>query len=166
MDETTQLRYFKIGLYVVIETKNGDEKRGFIQKILSKKDDERGIRVQLKTGEFGHVIEIPTKHDIERETFKYFNLLFHDKIYALRHRKTKEWIVLPHEKGRLLLLNHQPNDERFHPQTDWHWQAISSQRQWATLFRSLEPEWVLINHERLLSFGDFQALEKRFKEMP
>lgn len=166
MDETTQLRYFKIGLYVVIETKNGDEKRGFIQKILSKKDDERGIRVQLKTGELGHVIEIPTKHDIERETFKYFNLLFHDKIYALRHRKTKEWIVLPHQKGRLLLLNSQPNDERFHPQTDWYWQAISSQRQWATLFRSLEPEWVLINHERVLSFGDFQALEKRFKEMP
>ena len=166
MDETTQLRFFKPGLYVLIETQTGEEKRGFIEKILSKKDDERGIRVRLKSGDIGHVIEIPTKHDIERETFKYYNLLFHDKIFALRHRKTKEWIILPHEKGRLLLLNSQPNDPRFNPHPDWHWQAVSNQRNWAMLFQSFNPQWVLLNHERLLSFEDFKGLEKKFKEMP
>lgn len=166
MDETTQLRFFKLGLYVTIETKTGDLINGFIEKILSKKDDEQGIRVRLKSGEIGHVIKIPSKHDLERETFKYYNVLFHEKIFVLRHRQTKEWISLPHEQGTLLLINSQPNDPRFHPHPDWYWQAISPQRNWGGMFQGLTCRWILVNHERLIDFEEFKRLEKKFKEMP
>ena len=37
MDETMQLRYIKVGLYVMIETKNEEIKRGFVEKSYPKK---------------------------------------------------------------------------------------------------------------------------------
>lgn len=166
MDETMQLRYIKVGLYVIIETKNEEIKRGFVEKILSKKDDERGIRVRLKSGEYGRVIEIPTKHDVERETFKFYNLLFHDTVYMPRHRKTKEWIVIPHPKGNLLILNTTNQSEKFKLHPDWHWQAVSSQRQWSSLVEKTSPDWVMIDCEQIISFEKFKELEKKFKEMP
>ncbi|AMN31274.1 DUF2196 domain-containing protein [Clostridium perfringens] len=96
-----KIKNIVIGLYVGIiddkEKKLGDEapiRRGYVKKILSKEDNEKGIKVELSNGRKGRVYEIYSKNDIRKETFKFYNEFFYEKrIYSLWD-KTKNKYVL------------------------------------------------------------------------
>ena len=166
MTDITDLRYVKVGLYVVIETKRQEEVSGFVQKILSKTNDPKGIKVQLKNKVTGRIIAIPSKHEIERELFKFYNLFFHEPIFIGRHRQTKQFFFIDHPKGNILPLfsKSYPNEKPINP--SYHWQLLSSSRWIQTLMKDQDPDFVYLNHERLIPYEEFKTLEKKFKEMP
>lgn len=103
-----------IGLIVdIVEDKNKDTQevtRGCVKKIISNSDRKKGIKVELTNGSMGTVIGIPSKADIQKETFKFYNLFFYQEIYALWDKKTNKFLVLDRinkisgRKERTLLL--------------------------------------------------------------
>lgn len=80
--DITKRQNFQKGMLVEIEC-NGEAKRGYISKILSK-EDGKPIKVELQEGFVGRVFQIPSKDDIEKENFKFFNLFFNScDIYTI-----------------------------------------------------------------------------------
>lgn len=57
MRDITKVSDVEAGLKVIIEGKNGP-KEGVIRKVLSSMDNEKGIKVQLDTGDKGRIIEL------------------------------------------------------------------------------------------------------------
>lgn len=72
--DITKRQNFQKGMLVEIEC-NGEAKRGYIAKILSQ-EDGKPIKVELQEGFTGRVFQIPSKDDIEKENFRFFNLFF------------------------------------------------------------------------------------------
>lgn len=72
--DITKRSNFQKGMLVDIIV--GDKTvRGYIVKILSQ-EDGKPIKVQINDGNTGRVYQIPSKNDIEKEEFKFFNLFF------------------------------------------------------------------------------------------
>lgn len=92
--DVTKLKNVVIGLYVGIiddtERRLEDEapiRRGYVKKILSKNDNEKGIKVQLTNGRKGRIEEIYSKNEIKKENFKFYNEFFYEKrIFTLWDR--------------------------------------------------------------------------------
>lgn len=104
-----------IGLMVdIVEDKNKatqEVTRGCVKRIISNTDRKKGIKVELTNGKIGAVVGIPSKSDIQKETFKFYNVFFYqDKIYAIWDKKSNKFLVLDRinkvsgKKERTLLL--------------------------------------------------------------
>lgn len=88
-----------VGLMVdIVEDKNKATQEltmGCVKRIISNKDCKKGIKVELTNGAVGHVKGIPSKNDIKKETFKFYNVFFYqEKIYAVWDKKKKQFLVL------------------------------------------------------------------------
>lgn len=86
------------GLLVEIVTDKDRETqnvtRGYVKKVLSKSDSKKGIRVELTTGEVGNVKYVPSKHDIKKENFKFYNeFFFKEKIFAIWDKSKNGFLV-------------------------------------------------------------------------
>jgi Uncharacterized conserved protein len=69
--------------------------RGYVKKVLSKSDSKKGIRVELTTGEIGNVKYVPSKHDIKKENFKFYNeFFFRDKIFSIWDKSKNSFLVI------------------------------------------------------------------------
>ena len=73
--DVTQRKNFKKGMLVDI-TEKENLIRGYISKILSNENQTNGIKVQLSNGHSGRIYGVPSKADIEKEDFKFYNLFF------------------------------------------------------------------------------------------
>lgn len=97
--DITKKNNIVIGLMVdIIEDKNKTTQevtRGCVKRIISNSDRKKGIKVELTNGAVGTVVGIPSKADIQKETFKFYNLFFHqDKIFAIWDKKANKYLVL------------------------------------------------------------------------
>lgn len=100
--DVTKLKNIVIGLYVGIiddsERYLEDEapiRRGYVKKILSKSDNDKGIKVLLTNGRKGRIEEIYSKYEIKKENFKFYNKFFHSKkIFTLWDKKNGKYVVI------------------------------------------------------------------------
>lgn len=84
MIDITKVKNLKKGLYVEIEMDNGKRARGYIKEILTKNNNPNGIRVMVFSSLTnspleGIVVHVPSKNDVHKENFKYYNLFFSNK---------------------------------------------------------------------------------------
>lgn len=97
--DITKRNNIVVGLMVdIVEDKNKatqEVTRGCVKRVISNSDRKKGIKVELTNGAIGTVIGIPSKADIQKETFKFYNIFFYqDKIYALWDKKANKFLVL------------------------------------------------------------------------
>ena len=88
-----------VGLMVdIVEDKNKETQEitmGYVKRVVSNKDCKKGIKVELTNGAIGHVKGIPSKNDIKKETFKFYNIFFYqEKLYSIWDKKNKKFLVL------------------------------------------------------------------------
>lgn len=73
--DISQRNNFQKGMLVDI-LENEQIIRGYINKIISNDNQTKGIKVSLTNGHIGRVYGIPSKFEIEKENFKFYNLFF------------------------------------------------------------------------------------------
>lgn len=96
-----------IGLLVdIVEDRNKVSQeltRGYVRRVISNKDCKKGIKVELSNGAIGHVKGVPSRNDVKKDTFKFYNIFFYqEKIYSLWDKKANKFLVLNRSNnGRL-----------------------------------------------------------------
>ncbi len=87
---------FKSGMYVEIsEEKTNILHRGYILNVLSKQDNQSGIKVELTNHIIGHVVEIFTIEQIKLQNFKFYNKIFNAKtLYSLWDEQQKQFAII------------------------------------------------------------------------
>lgn len=73
--DVSQRNNFQKGMLVDI-LENEKIVRGYINKILSNENQDKGIKVLLQNGHTGRIYGVPAKFEIEKEEFKFYNLFF------------------------------------------------------------------------------------------
>lgn len=94
--DVTIKKNFKVGMYVeILEEKTQKSYKGYILNILSKKDNQSGIKVELTNHIIGNVLEIYTIDKIKLENFKFYNKIFNTKtIYSIWNEKDKCFAII------------------------------------------------------------------------
>lgn len=81
--DISQRSHFQKGMLVDI-LENEKIIRGYIKKIISNENQEKGIKVSLTNGHSGRIYGVPSKAEIEKENFKFYNLFFNScDIYTI-----------------------------------------------------------------------------------
>lgn len=86
MIDISKRKNIVIGLYVKIQLDNGDEHKGYVKEIISKGNSSKGIRVLISSAITnslveGIVVDAPSRNEIQKETFKFYNLFFSKNEY-------------------------------------------------------------------------------------
>lgn len=84
MIDITKIKNIDKGLYVEIIDNNKRKHKGYVREIISKGNDKNGIRVIIastltNTLTEGTIISIPSKSEVQKEMFKYYNIFFNSK---------------------------------------------------------------------------------------
>lgn len=69
MRDITKVKDIEIGLKVIIDSRNG-AKEGIISKILTSKDNDKGIKVEIESGDKGRIIQILSEEPIRDKATK------------------------------------------------------------------------------------------------
>lgn len=86
--DITDRKVIKSGMYVDITTEKNEVKRGYIKQILTRENNNKPLKVELTDGNTGRILGVPSKIDLEKENFKFYNLFLNEShICALYDRK-------------------------------------------------------------------------------
>ncbi|WP_214688204.1 MULTISPECIES: DUF2196 domain-containing protein [unclassified Exiguobacterium] len=178
--DVTMKNNFRPGMMVDIETdsdkKKGTVTRGIIAKVLSKGNQPSGVKVQLTTGEVGRVYEIPSRDEVRREHFRFYNTFFFlKKIYSVWVKKEKRYYTLNYpsahgDENTAFLFVEKEEGEQFmkmmnlHP-TEYMVKEISRRKPIHENFKTLEVDVFRIDLDRKVSVEKLIELESYFKNM-
>ena len=178
--DITMKKNFRPGMLVEIETEEDKVRdtvtRGVIVKVLSKGNQEKGIKVELDTGEVGRVYSVPTKDEMRRETFKFYNTFFFlPKIYSVWHKKEKKYYTLAYpsksgnEKTAFLFVDKGEGERLMEMMnlsaTEYIVKEINRKKFIHENFKTLEVDTYRINLNRKLTADKLKELEQYFKNM-
>ncbi|NLZ35802.1 MAG: YwbE family protein [Clostridiales bacterium] len=170
-----------IGLVVdIVEDKNKSSQiitQGCVKRIISNKDCKKGIKVELTNGAIGHIKGIPSKNDIKKETFKFYNIFFYQEyIYSIWDKKNNKFLVLNRlnklknkvEKTILLFSSNEIANEKIKGTSldNKNFSIRSIRRKNKTInnfFKNYEVDYYSIDTTRKLSKEKMEEYEKRFK---
>lgn len=176
MIDITKRKNIIKGLYVKIECDNGKEYKGYIVKVLSKGDSARGIKVTISstlTNSLidGVVIDVPSKNEVHKENFKFYNLFFSGKEYYSIIDENNEYILydissgLKRKKVILLFTNSSiaksfiSKNESF---KNYTLKRISKKNTIQSNFEKLVFDCYLLDSDKLVDKVKFNELEKYF----
>ena len=176
--DVEKIENIKVGLLVDIlvdEYKKTEHKeRGYIKKIISKKDREGGIFVELTNGSKGAILDIISKDQLKKENFKYYNMFLHDKrIVGIWDKNNKEFIscVRKLDKGDLYftyLFNDLEKAQKTLKLFDnkiYQLKTISRKTTIKDNFSNIYIKAYYINNEKLISVKSLEKYEELFKRM-
>lgn len=171
-----------VGLMVdIIEDKNKSSQeitRGYVKRLISNSDCKKGIKVELTNGAIGHIQGIPSKNEIKKDKFKFYNIFFYQEyIYSIWDKKEKKFFIMNRknnltnkiEKTLLLfsskeLLEKKIKGTIFENSKEYIIRSIKRKnKDIATFFKDYEFDTVSIDFERKLSKEQLIKLEKKFK---
>jgi len=176
----TNRKQLQVGLLVeVINHENGKEKivRGYISKILSQTNSDKGIKVLLHNGVEGKVESIITEQQVKTENFKYYNLFFFEKyLYTIYNQETKEYLNYSHtlQNGKkeniLFLYTSESAIKEFVKGTSFEKKPyairrISRTKKLKQIFSNMQIDVVRINNERKIQWLKLQEWEDYFRKM-
>lgn len=170
------------GLIVdIVEEKNKQSQevtRGYVKRLISNSDQKnKGIKVELTNGAVGRVVGIPSKNDIQKENFKFYNVFFYqDIIYGIWDKKNKQFFVIKRqnkltgriEKTMLLFSDLDIANAKIKgtPFEDRNFQIKSIKRKSkliTNVFKNYDIDVFSINTERKVSIKKMKDLEEKFK---
>lgn len=181
MIDLTKRENIIIGLLVEIQTKEDKDEtltRGYVKKVLSKKECSKGIKVELSSGEIGYVKNIVTKDLIKKENFKFYNeFLNYCKIFSIYDREKNIFFEFDRqnkntgklekiaflftnvELGKFMTnsLNKENNTKRY------VLKAVSRKKFISNNFN--EVRYFSINKTRKISVENLEKWEMKFKQM-
>ena len=169
------------GLMVdIVEDKNkGSQEytRGCVKRIISNKDCKKGIKVQLTNGAIGNVKGIPSKAELEKNAFKFYNLFFYNNIFAVWDIKNNKFITLDRinkksgTKEKIMLLfstreiaEKKLENTKFIPPVYCVRMVRKKNKSINSFFKNYEVTAYLIDLEKRLSVDKMQYFEEKFKE--
>ena len=174
--DTTVRKNFKVGMYVEIVTKDEEIKTGLIEKILSKDDNSKGIKVRLTDEVEGRVLEIYTAEKMKLENFKFYNRFLYEKQlfsiwdkeknkFALfgysHHTLKKPYLTIFISKNKQDLTDfinkHQLNRKRYEVR------RISNSKNLYSHFDETKVKACLLNNEKYISFKNFIDIENKIR---
>lgn len=176
--DVSKINNIVVGLMVdVIDENNKEETiRGCVKKIISNKDRKKGIKVELTNGVIGSVIGVPSKADIEKEKFKFYNIFFHqDKIYTIWDKESNKFLILDRvnkligkkEKTVLLFTDKEIAKRKLKgsalENNRYDIRQIKRNKAIVKIFENYEVEYYSINTERKLSAIQMKDFEEYFK---
>lgn len=174
--DVTKKRNIINGLYVKIKSDNGKEHKGYVTKIISKKDSENGIRVVISSTVTnslieGVVIDVPSKNDVHKEIFKFYNLFFSCKEYYSIIDKNNEYFLYSVSKNSqnkkvILLFTSASTAKSFLSKKEivdeYNLKRISKKNTLQYNFESLAFDYYLLDNCKLVDRNKFNELEKYF----
>lgn len=179
--DVTVKKNFQRGMLVDIvaesDKTNGKLTRGYIQTILSKENQKKGIKVELTSGVTGRVSYVPTKDDIKLENFKFYNKLFFlPKIYSIWNKVERHYFLLGYqnrmgnlEQTAMLFENKQEGldflKEAGLSEKEYMVKEINRRKPINENFKTRSVDFYRINRERKLSFERMSEWESYFKNM-
>lgn len=169
-----------VGLLVdIVEDKNKNNQeltRGYIKRIISNKDCKKGIKVELTNGAVGNIKEVPTRNEIKKETFKFYNEFFYlENLYVIWDKKNKRYYImnrtnkLTYEIEKTLLIfstveeaskiiKGTPLESK-----DYMIRPIRRNKFLYLFFKDYDIDMFSINTKRKVSFEKMKELESYFK---
>lgn len=176
MIDITKRRNIVNGLYVIIQSDDGKEYKGYVKKVLSKGDSSKGIKVIISSTVTsslveGIVIDVPSKNDIRKETFKFYNLFFSGKEYYSIINENNEYILydisnnIGKKKAILLFTNISTaknflsNNKQF---KSFNLKRVSKKNTLQYNFEKLTFDYYLLDNCKLVNKHKFNELEKYF----
>lgn len=180
--DITNRKDIQIGMLVEIISNEGKRKnavtRGYVVKILSQANNKKGVKVQLNTGEVGHVDHIVTKEELRLENFKFYNRFFFEKqLFTLWSKETRNFVVFEHynkAKNRIektaLLFDSEKEAKQFIKGTSFDTpdhliRPIHRRKPIIELFSKTDVEFFRINGTRKISKEKLNEWEYYFKNM-
>lgn len=83
-------KQLKVGMLVEV-VKDGGIVRGYIKQVIPPEQPNQPIEVELKSGVIGTIERIVTRSELNRESFRFYNLFFHSRhLLTIHHKFTKE----------------------------------------------------------------------------
>ena len=181
--DITNRKNIKVGMLVdiVAEKDKGNDSltRGYVVKVLSQANNKKGVKVQLQTGEIGHVDHIVTKEELRLENFKFYNRFFFEKeLYSIWNKQTRQFLVFDHVneaksnniEKTALLFDSEAKAKIFvqgtkYSDSDHLIRPIHRRKPIVELFSQTNPDYYRINGTRKLSKEKLQEWEQYFKNM-
>ena len=167
--DLTKKENFTKGMLVDIEVKE-DIYRGYITKIISSNTKGKPIKVQIHTGEVGRIYGVPSKDEIEKETFKFYNLFFnYNQIYTVLNGN--EVFVLPIQDKRIIYLYSSEEEARQAvkntplEQKPYRISRLKRTKHLVELLHKYNANLYIIDMDKQLSSNDLKELETRFRSM-
>jgi uncharacterized repeat protein (TIGR03833 family) len=180
--DITNRKDIKIGILVDIIADKDKGKdtltRGYVVKIISQANNKKGVKVELQTGETGHVDHIVTKEELRLENFKFYNRFFFEKqLFSVWNKETRQFLVFEHQndaQNRIektaLLFDSEEDVKKFikgskYDTKDQLIRPIHRKKPIVELFSQTDAEFFRINGNRKLSKEKLQEWENYFKNM-
>lgn len=176
MIDVTKRKNIVIGLYVKIELDDGSRHNGYVKKIISKGNSSKGIRVIISstlTNSLveGIVIEVPSKNDVQKETFKFYNLFFSNNEYYSIIDSNNEYLLYNSSnklgnKTMVLLFTDASIAKDFLSKNkkfeNYKIKRISKKNTLQYNFEKLSFDYYLLDNCKLVNKYKFNELEKYF----
>lgn len=180
--DITNRKDIKIGMLVDIVAEKDKGKdvltRGYVIKVLSQANNKKGVKVELQTGEIGHVEHIVTKEELRLENFKFYNRFFFEKqLYSVWNKETRKFLVFNHTNEALrriektaLLFDSEEEAQKFIKGSKYDTKEhiirpIHRKKPIVDLFSQSGADFFRINATRKLSKEKLQEWENYFKNM-
>lgn len=91
--DVTIKKNIKVGMYVELTSPNRE--KGLILKVLSRKDNQSGIKVELTSGVTGNIKEVYTLDKIKLENFKFYNRFIYEPfVYSIWDKETRTYLII------------------------------------------------------------------------
>lgn len=179
---TTNRKEIQVGMLVdiVSQKDKGTDRltRGYIIKILSQANNKKGVKVELQSGDVGHVDHVVTKEELKMENFKFYNRFFFEKeLYTVWDKKKKCFLAHPHynqQRGSTeltaLLFDSKEDAKQLLKGTpydtpDYVIRPFGRKKHIVDLFEKQKIAYFRINGERKISFEKMKEWESYFRNM-
>lgn len=173
MIDITKRKNIKEGMYVKIKTHNNNEVNGYVKRIISKNNDKNGIRVIIKSSltnsiEEGVIIDVPSKNDVKKEVFKFYNLFFSEKEFYSFIDCNNNFLLLniSNEKKAICIFSNALKAkeflEKYGLNNKYSLKRIGKKNYLCGNFKDLKFNYYLLNNVKLVARAKFDEVEKYF----
>lgn len=176
MNEFPKRSQLKIGMLVEIHN-NGKFHKGYIQKILSGQHTDKGVKVELHSGETGRVQRVITKEEVKKETFIFYNrILFSKSLFSIYDNENRRYFTLKQSKNNgsskhAFLFESKEDAEACLQKMNrlghskLSVRAIPKNKEVYQTFKIAEADVLIINHSRNVSVNVLEKLERKLKSL-
>lgn len=175
MIDITKIKNIDIGLYVEIVDDNKRKHKGYVKKIISKGNDKNGIRVAITSTltnsiTEGTIISTPSKSEVQKETFKYYNIFFNSKEFFSIIDENGNYYILKlgsksNTKLAVTIFTNSKEAKKFIESlkdNSLKLKRISSKKLLITNFSKIQYDCFILEGKKVVNKIKFEELEKYF----
>lgn len=167
--DTTIKNNFKVGMMVDVQ-ENDKIYRGYIKKILSNDNQDKGIKVLLENGHSGRIYGVPSKAEIEKQDFKFFNLFFNSETIYVLLKDNEVFTISSNNKNCAYLFSSKEKALKAVQGTPlenkpYHTNKLTRKKNITELLAKYNIDIFVIDMKRQLTNQELNDLEIKFRSM-